>query len=112
MRTIQFSIQLAALALLTASTALDAGPADSKKEAKELRPYVLPDCIVSGRKLESDALSFKYDGREIRTCCDMCMDDFFRDPENWVERIAEAEKLAAKKADKPKKPAAKPEKKK
>lgn len=100
----------AAAALLAGSSTLLAGPEAPKKSGEELRPYILPDCIVSGRKLESDALCFKYGGREIRTCCDMCMDDFFRDPENWVERIAEAEKLAAKKADKPKKPAAKPPK--
>lgn len=111
MKTRHPSLWLAALVLAAGSTAF---PADPGNEGGALRPYVLPDCIVSGRKLESDALSFKYGNREIRTCCDMCMDDFFRDPEDFVARITEAEKLAAKKKtgkpENPKKPAAKPKK--
>lgn len=74
--------------------------ADSAAAAggEALRPYVLPECIVSGQKLEDDALTFKYQGREIRTCCDRCMDDFFQDPETYVAKINEAEQQAAAKA--------------
>ena len=99
---------LAALIVLIAALApplcATGGTPPKKEEKTKLQPYILPDCIVSDRKLEDDALTFKYEGREIRTCCDMCMDDFFQDPERWVAKIIEAEENAAKAAKSGKKP--------
>lgn len=102
----RITMLLAALCLHPAALVLSAD-SQSAASGKPLRPYVLAECIVSGQKLEDDALTFKYEGREIRTCCDRCMDDFFQDPEAFVAKIDEAEKLAeakAKEKDKPKTP--------
>jgi hypothetical protein len=69
------------------SVAGKAKPADPK-----LRAYTLSICIVTGQKLAADAYTFKYEGRDIKTCCDMCMDDFYKDPANYVAKIEAAEK--------------------
>lgn len=71
-------------------------PATQAAEAEKVQPYVLPRCIVSGQKLEADAFSFTYEGREIKTCCDQCMEDFYKDPTTYLEKILQAEEKIAK----------------
>lgn len=73
--------------------------ADSKgkeKNESKVRSYTLANCIVTDQKLQPDAHSFKYGDREIKTCCDQCVVDFYKDPEGYVEKIEEAEKQERK----------------
>lgn len=62
--------------------------------AESLAPYPLKVCIVSGDKLDKDAVTFTYQGREIKTCCTNCIDEFYKDPAGFAGKIDEA---AAKK---------------
>jgi YHS domain-containing protein len=70
---------------------------DQASEAK-LKPYTLKICIVSGEKLGEmgDAFGFKYEGREIKFCCQGCVKDFKKDPAKYVKKIEEAEAKARK----------------
>lgn len=52
---------------------------------KTARPYPLTTCLVMGDALDNTAYSFVYDGREIKFCCDSCMDDFEKDPAKYVK---------------------------
>lgn len=62
-----------------------------------LTPYPLTTCIVTGDKLDKDAIVFAYDGRELKTCCTNCVDDFYKDPAGYVTKMEEeVEKLAQK----------------
>jgi len=67
-----------------------------KTDGPKLYPYTLTNCIVADQKLQADAHSFKYGDREIKTCCDQCVVDFYKDPEGYVEKIEEAEKQVRK----------------
>lgn len=64
--------------------------------AQKAQPYLLANCIITGEKLGAGASSFTYEGREIKTCCELCMEDFYKDPAGYLEKIEQAEKKAAK----------------
>ncbi len=61
---------------------------------KTARPCPLTTCPVMGDKLDADAYSFVYEGREFKFCCDGCMDDFEKDPAKFVKIWDDAEKAA------------------
>jgi hypothetical protein len=71
--------------------------ADSKGKTAppKPKPYPLKECVVSGLELEDSALSFVYEDREIKTCCEQCQEDFYKDPPHYVEKIEEAEQKQA-----------------
>jgi YHS domain-containing protein len=52
---------------------------------KTARPYPLTTCLVMGDALDDTAYSFVYEGREIKFCCDSCMDDFEKDTPKYVK---------------------------
>lgn len=54
-------------------------------------PYTLAICPVSGQKLGSmgDPIVAEYDGREVRFCCDGCIDKFEADQAGYWEKIDE-----------------------
>lgn len=81
-----------AAVLLAATLALTAADLKNGKEKPKTRPYTLKICIVSGLDLDDAALVFTYEDREIKVCCDMCIDDFYKDPLHFVDKIEEAEK--------------------
>jgi len=62
-----------------------------------LTPYPLTTCIVTGDKLSTDAIVFSYDGREIKTCCTDCIDEFYKDPARFAGKIDEEAARAEKK---------------
>lgn len=61
-----------------------------------LNAYPLEVCIVTGDKLDKDAVVFSYQGREIKTCCTNCVDEFYKDPAGFLAKIDEAANGAAK----------------
>lgn len=84
-------IVFATVALISA---FGLGPS-ARSEA--LTPYPLTICIVSGDKLDKDPTIFTYQGREIKTCCTDCIDQFYKDPTGYTAKIDEAaEKQASK----------------
>jgi hypothetical protein len=61
-----------------------------------LAAYPLEICIVTGDKLDKDAVVFSYQGREIKTCCTNCVDEFYKDPAGFLAKIDEAASHAGK----------------
>lgn len=58
------------------------------------RPYALKTCVVSGEKLGGamgEPVVLKYEGREVRFCCDDCVKDFKKDPAKYLKKLDEAE---------------------
>jgi YHS domain-containing protein len=66
---------------------------------KNARPCPMTVCPVMGDQLDDTAYSFVYDGREIKLCCDSCLDDFQKDPAKYVKMWDDA--AAAKAAPAP-----------
>ncbi len=56
---------------------------------KQLAEY--PDiCIVSGEKLvEDETMNFIHEGHLVRFCCKSCKSDFLKDPETYLEKLAQ-----------------------
>ncbi len=75
--------------------------ADTVKPAKEVKPYPLKTCIVSGEKLDGDMgkpYVFVRDGQEFKLCCKSCLKDFNKEPAKYVKKLAEAQKAGKDKA--------------
>lgn len=86
-RRFRFLTTLAAVLLLMATIPV---------RPDALAAYPLEICIISGDKLDKDAVVFSYQGREIRTCCTNCVDEFYKDPAGFLAKIDEAASRAAK----------------
>lgn len=54
-------------------------------------PYTLGTCPVSGEELghEGDPVVREFDGREVRFCCDDCVEKFEADPAGYLAKIDE-----------------------
>ena len=80
-------------------------PAFGGKAVDNIKPnpnaYPLKTCVVSGDKLGGDMgapyifiykdPNIKDDpGREVRLCCDGCLDDFKKDPAKYLKKIDDA----------------------
>jgi len=65
-------------------------------------PYPLDRCPVSGEKLGSmgDPVSYNYQGRDIKFCCQGCVANFEKDPETYLKK-ADAEIAEQQKAHYP-----------
>ncbi|MFA5117280.1 MAG: YHS domain-containing protein [Candidatus Omnitrophota bacterium] len=48
-------------------------------------------CPVSGEKVGQgmEAVTYEYKGKIYNFCCALCVDDFKKDPEKYIEKIAE-----------------------
>ena len=75
-----------------------AGPlgalAAEKKTEKQLKPYPLNTCAVSGEKLDSmgEPFVFAHEGREVKLCCKDCKKDFDKTTAKFISKIDEAAK--------------------
>lgn len=89
---------LAALVTSVLATPLAMWAADNKAEKKAgaVKPYPLKTCIVADDKLDKDAVSFQYEGREYKLCCESCRKDFDKEPAKFVKKLADAEKKLKK----------------
>lgn len=82
------------LFLLFAALAALASSASAAPDSRDaIKPYPLDTCIVSDNELGSmgDAVSFVYEGREIKICCKPCEKKFLKNPEKYLAKL-EAEK--------------------
>ncbi|MFN0059255.1 MAG: hypothetical protein ACKVX7_12415 [Planctomycetota bacterium] len=50
-------------------------------------PYMLDTCPVSGKKLEAKPTVYQHEGREVRFCCDKCIDGFKAEPAKFIAKI-------------------------
>ncbi len=93
MKTIRpFAALLLAAGLLAAASNPPAD--DTKTTKKDLKPYPLKTCVVSGEKLGemSPPYVFTYKDRQIKLCCKDCLGDFKKDPAKYVKKLEVAEK--------------------
>jgi hypothetical protein len=96
---------LFASALVTgASTVIAAEKSPAPAPAKPAASYPLTTCVVSDEKLGSPADTVVYThkeagkpDREVRFCCDGCIDDFKKEPAKFLKKLDDAAKAAAKK---------------
>jgi YHS domain-containing protein len=56
--------------------------------------YPLSTCVISGEKLGEmgKPYVFKYQGTEVRLCCENCQAKFDKDPAKYLAKIAGASK--------------------
>jgi YHS domain-containing protein len=54
------------------------------------KPYTLSTCIVSDEELGTmgKPVVYNYNGQEIKFCCSGCEDDFKKDPEKYLKKLA------------------------
>jgi hypothetical protein len=54
------------------------------------KPYPLDTCVVSGEKLDSMGKPYVFvkNGQQVKLCCDGCLEDFNKDPDKYLKKIA------------------------
>jgi len=64
----------------------EAKPGASAGQGAKSEPYPLDTCIVSGKKLGSmgDPVILRHKGREVRFCCEPCVEKFKAEPETYL----------------------------
>src|SRR5215510_4375733 len=94
MKTPLFAAALALAGVLCAQDQPPAPAAQQKpqKAAFLSRPeiYPLDTCVVSGEKLDADAVTFVVDGRTFKTCCAKCKPKVEKDPATFAKKLDEA----------------------
>lgn len=64
---------------------------DEQMIADQLPHYPLTTCVVSGEKLSDEgehaAINVIYKNRLVRFCCQMCQDDFNKDPGAYLAKL-------------------------
>jgi YHS domain-containing protein len=91
-----FTALAAALFLVGAAVAQDrvatAVPQDAaaKSPFQRVAVYPLATCVISGEKLEADAVKFEAGGRTFMTCCDKCKAKVEKDPAAFAKKLDEA----------------------
>ena len=90
-KTSMFGIGTLAIALL--NTSITASTAD-ETPAKDIKPYPLETCLVSGEKLGGmgEPYVINHEGQEIKFCCKDCVKSFDKEPEKYLKKLAEGEK--------------------
>lgn len=68
---------------------LIAACASTKSSDSAVRPYPLDTCVIMDSKLGSmgDPITKVYDGQEIKFCCQPCVEEFERNPEEYLARL-------------------------
>lgn len=69
-------------------------PLGTVKKVKNLKPYPLSICIVSGMPLDSieEPVVINHEGQEIKFCCAGCGPKFIKKEALYLAKIAEAHK--------------------
>lgn len=76
------------------------GAAAASKPASDA--YPLDVCVVSGEKLGSmgEPIVIQYKGREVRLCCEGCVEEFEADPAKYMAKLDAAASAPKGPADK------------
>jgi YHS domain-containing protein len=73
-----------------ALTLLAAAPnARAAEDAKQVNPYPLKTCLVSGEKLGSmgKPYAMTYKGQQVQFCCKGCVKDFNKEPDKFLAKM-------------------------
>lgn len=82
----------ASILLLIAGVAYAAEQANTTEQAKKAEAVGNKICLVSSEKIdEKTALIYEYKGKTYSFCCPMCVEEFKRDPEKYIEKMEKAE---------------------
>ena len=89
------------LSALSLSSALAAEGALDPAQIQTFRPYQLDTCLISGDKIGAmgEGLSLVYKGQEITFCCKMCVGQFAKKPDHFIEEMKKAEAAKAGKTE-------------
>lgn len=73
-------------------TLLLAACASPDRGSDTVVPYPLDECLVMDAGLGSmgDPVRIVYEGREIKFCCEPCVDAFYADPETYLAKLESA----------------------
>jgi YHS domain-containing protein len=71
-------------------------PGEGPSTQAAVRPYPLNYCLVSGDKIGEmgDPVKTVYKGQEFKFCCKDCVKDFNKDPDKYMQELAESEQKA------------------
>ncbi len=91
------ALNMALAAALFVVGASQSSAGEKAPPAPGFKPYPLDICLVGGEKLTSMGapFAFKYEGRIIKFCCQGCIEDFKKDHDKFMARLAEADKKAS-----------------
>ena len=84
------------LASAFAGTLLLAACGSTSAGGDAVQPYSLETCVVMDSALGSmgDPVTIVYEGRELKFCCEPCVDAFHEDPDTFLAKV---DALAAQK---------------
>ena len=93
-----------ALALALPAFAQPSNPAAAKENAPapaKPDPYPLKNCVVSDEKLDGEFVSYVHKeagkpDREVRFCCEGCIEDFKQNPAKFLKKLDDAAKAPKK----------------
>lgn len=60
----------------------------SEKSSASAKAYPLKTCIVTDDELDKDSPSFVHNGQEVKICCDGCKEDFDKEPDKYLKKLA------------------------
>lgn len=60
-------------------------------DGEAIEPYPLETCVVMDSELGSmgDPITIVYAGRELKFCCEPCVDTFYEEPETYLAKVDE-----------------------
>jgi len=67
-------------------------PSDTKGTAEVSAPQNVGNkiCPVSGERVDSmTPVTYEYEGKIYNFCCPMCIDQFKKDPQKYIEKVQE-----------------------
>ncbi len=90
--TAKYILILSAAAPLLSSCSTPAGPTNATFGATAssgVKPYPLKTCIVTDNGLGSmgDERRIVNEGREIKFCCEPCIDKFLKNPAKYLSKL-------------------------
>jgi len=71
--------------------------ATAESTSKEVVDVGNKICPVSGEKIKEEMkATYEYEGKIYNFCCPMCIDEFKKDPEKYIQKVEEELKARAK----------------
>lgn len=78
--------------LLAAGVAYAAEQANTTEQMKNAEVVGNKVCPVSGEKIDENMKqTYAYKGKTYNLCCPMCVEEFKRDPEKYIEKMEKVE---------------------
>lgn len=78
---------LAAGAVLAIISFLAHANSNDLDDASAGDPYPLPNCVIRDEPLEKRCQAIDFMGRDIRVCCNECVDQFKKEHHTWIREL-------------------------